>query len=68
MFANSTTCPAGDLDTTRTKRCVEVLGGDARNSVRYAIGFSILGVALIVDLTVRFCVRRKARAEEYSHL
>ena len=66
--ANSTECPTGDFDKGRSKRCVEILGGDAKNAVRYAIGFAILGAALIIDLVVRFCVRRKARAEEYSHL
>ena len=55
-------------ETERTDRCVRELGGDANKSVRYAIGFSVLGVALIVDITVRICARRAASKDEYSHL
>ena len=56
-----------NLDTTRSKRCVEELGGDAKNSVRYAVGFTILGAAIVIDLTLRFYMTRKAR-DDYSHL
>lgn len=53
--------------TSRTTRCVEELGGDAVKSVRYAIGFSILGIAIAIDITVRVLVYRRAN-DEYSHL
>jgi hypothetical protein len=70
-FANSTCLPSNatceNYVTTRTKECVAQLGGDAKDSVRYAIGFSVLGVALAVDGTVRFVAWRRKR-DSYSHL
>jgi hypothetical protein len=53
-------------DTVSTQ-CVEDLGGDAKQSVRYAIGFAVLAVAIAIDLTVRFIAHREAH-DQYSHL
>ena len=64
VVANST---CQDLATTRTRKCVEQLGGDAKNSVRYGIGFSILAVAIAIDVAVRILASR-GKADEYSHL
>jgi hypothetical protein len=60
-------CPESDLVQTRTQKCVEELGGDSKQSVRFAIGFSVLGVAIVIDLTVRILGRKAAR-DEYNHL
>jgi hypothetical protein len=53
--------------TTRTKECIAQLGGDAKDSVRYAIGFSVLGVALAVDGIIRFVTWRR-KQDTYNHL
>ncbi|KAK8882450.1 hypothetical protein M9Y10_045092 [Tritrichomonas musculus] len=66
MLINATGCV--DSDKKRSKRCVEELGGDAKDSVRYAIGFSILAASIVIDLAIRLCSRRKALKDEYSHL
>lgn len=63
--ANYTKC--AEKDSTRTKKCVEQLGGDAKDSVRYAVGFTILAVAIVVDVVVRIMARRQS-VDEYSHL
>lgn len=66
QFVNST-AKCQDRVNKRNKVCVEELGGDAKDSVRYAIGFSILAASILIDLAVRFC-SRKAPKDEYSHL
>ena len=53
-------CKPEDFDTNRTKRCVQTLGRDAKLSVRLGIGFGILIVALIIDITIRVIVRRRS--------
>lgn len=68
LLVNSTSPVCVDSDKKRSKRCVEELGGDAKDSVRYAIGFTILGVSILIDLAIRLCSRRKALKDEYSHL
>ena len=61
MDVNQTaTCNPEDFDTSRTKRCVETLGRDAKIGVRLGIGFGILIVALVSDITIRVTVRRKS--------
>jgi hypothetical protein len=61
------TCQDRDIDEKRSDRCVQELGGDAKQSVRFAIGFTVLGVAIAIDLAVRIFTR-KAPQDEYSHL
>lgn len=66
-YSVNSTVECKQKESSRTKRCVEELGGDAKDSVRYAIGFSILAVSLIIDISVRICNKRKMR-DEYAHL
>ena len=68
LLINSTSPVCIDSDKKRSKRCVEELGGDAKDSVRYAIGFSILAASILIDIAIRICSRRKALKDEYSHL
>lgn len=49
-------CPSGEPEMSA--RCVAELGGDAKPAVRYAIGFTILVVALMVDGALRICWNR----------
>ncbi|KAH0792822.1 hypothetical protein GPJ56_003232 [Histomonas meleagridis] len=65
-YTTNTTFECKNKEATRTKRCIEELGGDAKDSVRYAIGFSILGASIIIDVAVRICNRRSK--DEYAHL
>ena len=67
LSANETVCQGGEVEKERTKKCVEELGGDAKDSVRYAIGGTILAVAIIIDITIRIFSRRSSQ-DEYSHL
>jgi hypothetical protein len=60
-------CPESDLVHKRDKKCVEELGGDSKQSVRFAIGFTVLGVAIAIDLTVRI-LGMKGTRDEYNHL
>jgi hypothetical protein len=69
---NDKTCrpgtdPHDGCVNTRTKECVEQLGGDAKVSNRYALGFTILAVALIIDVTVRVIACR-GRQDLYANL
>lgn len=68
LLINATSPVCVDSDKKRSKRCIEELGGDAKDSVRYAIGFTILGASILIDLAIRLCARRKALKDEYSHL
>lgn len=68
LFINATSPVCTDSDKKRSKRCVEELGGDAKNSVRYAIGFSILAASILVDIVIRLFSRRRALKDEYTHL
>ena len=62
---NYTSCQ--QKDNTRSKQCVEQLGGDAKDSVRYQVGCAILFVALAVDITCRVMARKRS-VDQYSHL
>jgi hypothetical protein len=66
-ISGDTNCTNAGKETTISTQCVEDLGGDAKTSVRYAIGFSILGISLCIDLLVRFLAHRGAK-EQYAHL
>ena len=67
--ANSTAAKSCEtVEVERTERCVKELGGDADKTVRYALGFSILGAAIIVDAVVRIVARKQSQVEEYKHL
>lgn len=64
----TTQAPEGcDKCESRTKQCVKELGGDASDSVRYAIGFTILGISIVIDLLIRFLSRRSNQVD-YAHL
>jgi hypothetical protein len=52
---------------TRTKQCIEQLGGDAKTANRYALGFTILAIAIIIDVTVRIIAYR-GRKDLYANL
>jgi len=39
----------------KNKQCVEQLGGDAKDSVRQALGFTVLAIGLVTDFLVRIC-------------
>lgn len=68
LLVNGTSSTCVDSDKKRSKRCVEELGGDAKDSVRYAIGFSILAASILVDVAIRLFSRRRALKDEYAHL
>jgi hypothetical protein len=52
---------------TKNEQCMEELGGDAKKTVRLAVGFSVMAVGIIVDATIRFLAWR-TRKDQYSHL
>lgn len=66
-YSVNSTVKCNQKEGFRTKRCIEELGGDAKSTVRYAIGFTILGVSLIIDISVRIFNRKKAE-EEHAHI
>lgn len=47
--------------------CLDILGGDAKPSVRYIIGSLIVIIAIAVDVSFRLFARSQAR-ENYDHL
>jgi hypothetical protein len=59
-FTTHTCYPSGSFPSCnkstkiRTKECITQPTPAAKDSLRYAIGFSFLAVALLVDSTVRF--------------
>ncbi|KAK8898706.1 hypothetical protein M9Y10_000998 [Tritrichomonas musculus] len=58
-----TNCTSGDSSTTRDRKCVAELGGDANPVVRYIVGTVFIIVAILVDLSCRFLYKKpKAQA------
>jgi hypothetical protein len=53
--------------TTANKQCIEQLGGDAKDSVRYAIGFTVLAVGIAIDVAIRVIVSCRY-SREYTNL
>ena len=53
--------------STRDKQCVRELGYDAKQSFRYAFGFTVLGVSILIDIIVRIYSRPKTN-DDYSKL
>ena len=49
--SNETTCANPLFEVNRA--CVEALGRDAKDSVRYIVGFTILFVAIGIDIAIR---------------
>ena len=52
-------CP--DSTETKNRQCIDQLGRDAIPWIRYTIGFSVLGVSLIVDIVLRIRAHRLSR-------
>jgi hypothetical protein len=51
----------------KNKQCMDEFGGDAKKVVRLAIGFSVIGFGIAVDVTIRILTWR-SRKDQYSHL
>jgi hypothetical protein len=67
MTCRSTTEKHDNCVNTRTKQCVEQLGGDAKISHRYVLGFTILLITVIIDVSVRIIACR-GRQDLYANL
>jgi hypothetical protein len=61
----SSTCQS--WTASANKQCVEQLGGDAKGSVRYAIGFTVVAVGIAIDVTIRLIVCCKS-GQDYANL